>query len=460
MEVQFFIYGVPHGESIWGRVNDANYFSTFYTSCADKQKYLIQVRQAEGKTYCYYNYLVYSNIIGYDGRAGAYIGLTIRVEEAYCKDFFGVYRILDFIYNHFILGKLLKSEGDKLRFNIPNFQSAGSNIQVMEEETFRLFQLAFSTEDFISLNGFVITNGNAPTINLFDCTPDNVTATIKKFGKLAISPYYPRNKENEMQQQHSVQIQNIQQQYESKLKQQQEKSLQEKNNFDAQAKQQKAQIQQYQDEMKKKDGKLEELRRENEKNKKEMQMMGQSKKIEKLLEPIKSPIQELSRTLQQIIPEVRYEEAEAEGNSKSHRGGQRRITLLLTFLNSLLLIGVLSLVGAGYYQNKQDKETKENPVETPADNPREEIQHELENFNIDGVILDIPEHKGGKLNKNREYTVQANNPGEYAIGWIVEGAEMKGTDDKNQIKIIPNANEVKIVYIVGGKYKIREIEVK
>lgn len=458
MEVQFFVYGVPHGESIWGRVNDANYFSTFYTSCSDKQKYLIQVRQADGKNYCYYNYLVYHNIIGYDGRAGAYIGLTIRVEETYCKDFFGIYRILDFVYNHYAIGNLLKSEGDRQRFRIPNFQEGNSDIQAMEDETFRLFQSAFSTDDFISLNGFTIAGGNIQSINLYDCTSDNVVAIVKNYGKVAISPYYPRSKEHEMQQQLNLQVQTVQQQYEFKLKQQQDIFQQERNNSETKANLQKSQILQCQEEMKKKDGKIEELKRENEKYKKEIQTMGQSRKIEKLIEPIKIPIQELAKSMQQIAPEVRYEANEPRRKQNNHLGNLKNVALLLTFVNTLLIIGILFIVGFSQY--KQNKNDMDSIHEKAIKEAREKVEAELENFNINGVKLDISEYESGKLEKNKEYSVKAINSGEYAIGWIVEGAEKVDTEDKNQIKIIPKENMVKIVYIVGGKCKRREIEAK
>ena len=59
MDIEIFVHGVPNGQSFWGKEEDRNYFGNFYgQSCSDVVKYLIQTRSSNGKTYCYYNYLM------------------------------------------------------------------------------------------------------------------------------------------------------------------------------------------------------------------------------------------------------------------------------------------------------------------------------------------------------------------------------------------------------------------
>lgn len=105
MDIEIFVHGVPNGQSFWGKEEDRNYFGNFYgQSGSDAVKYLIQTRSSNGKTYCYYNYLVYQNVIGNDGREGSYFGLSIRF-DAYCKDFIGIYKILDTVFTAHVLNK-------------------------------------------------------------------------------------------------------------------------------------------------------------------------------------------------------------------------------------------------------------------------------------------------------------------------------------------------------------------
>ena len=41
MEVEFFIHGVPSGESFWGKNDDQNYFGTFYDQSSDEIKFVV-----------------------------------------------------------------------------------------------------------------------------------------------------------------------------------------------------------------------------------------------------------------------------------------------------------------------------------------------------------------------------------------------------------------------------------
>ena len=114
MEVELFVHGVPSGEGFWGKEEDRNYFGTFYDHSSDEVKFLIQTRALKGKPYCYYNYLVYKtvgsqapNIVANDGRDGSYFGITLRL-DAYCKDIVNMYRILDTVFNVYVMGNLLK----------------------------------------------------------------------------------------------------------------------------------------------------------------------------------------------------------------------------------------------------------------------------------------------------------------------------------------------------------------
>ena len=62
-------------------------------STKSEREYLsIEARKVSGKSYCYYNYLKYNNVTASDGRAGAYLGITLRF-DAYYKDILNIYQI-------------------------------------------------------------------------------------------------------------------------------------------------------------------------------------------------------------------------------------------------------------------------------------------------------------------------------------------------------------------------------
>ena len=176
MEVELFVHGVPNGVGFWGKEEDRNYFSGFYDHSSDEVKFLIQARAFKGKTYCYYNYLVYktigsqsANIVACDGRDGSYFGITLRL-DAYCKDFDNMYRILDTLYNVYIIGRVLKIEQTKLKYTAPDLASFSSTFKDIENTAILLIQKAFTPESFTNFDGFSTSSGKFHAFNLYDGT--------------------------------------------------------------------------------------------------------------------------------------------------------------------------------------------------------------------------------------------------------------------------------------------------
>jgi len=102
MDVEFFIQGKPINDEFLGKEEERSFLGNLYNNSADRQRFLIQVRNQ----YSYYSYLVYESVVGNDGRDGSYFGMTLRF-DAYCRDFMSIYRILDMAYNSYVVGKLL-----------------------------------------------------------------------------------------------------------------------------------------------------------------------------------------------------------------------------------------------------------------------------------------------------------------------------------------------------------------
>ena len=194
MTVDFILHGVPNGQDFWGASDDNHYFSTFYVQKNDKEYLSIEARKVSGKSYCYYNYLKYNNVTAADGRAGSYLGITLRF-DAYYKDVLNVYQIFEIIYNN-LLDTILDKNGEGIKFKVSKFEAAERELNDIKKKVISLIQLSATGKDFVVLNDSFFKNEDK-TISAFllDCTPENVLQALKKFGRLDISKYYPSTNE-------------------------------------------------------------------------------------------------------------------------------------------------------------------------------------------------------------------------------------------------------------------------
>ncbi len=348
MEVDLFVHGVPNGIGFWGKEEERSYFTTFYDNSTDMVKFLVQTRLLKGKPYCYYNYLVYKtagcqapNVVAYDGRDGSYFGITLRF-DAYCKDYDNMYRILDTMYNVYIVGSVLKMDKSKLKYAIPDFASVSDTLKDLENTAIELIKKAFVLGSFTRLDGFATSAGQCPAYNLYDCTSDIVLSIVKQYGRIAISPYYPSNKEVFIQQQCDAKIQTAQQQFETRLSANAETYAKEKEVINASLSSSKDQIIQLQKEIGQKGQTINQLNNEVSRLKSELKTAGQNKKVAQLTASIKGPISELTGLLSQIAP----------GNDSNIEVQKRKVTRsifkiiksiipILNFILLLLIMGVL-----------------------------------------------------------------------------------------------------------------------
>lgn len=475
MEVELFVHGVPNGESFWGKEEDRSYFSTFYDKSADEVKFLVQTCSRKEKAYCYYNYLVYKtigaqtpNVVANDGRPGSYFGMTLRL-DAYCKDIVNMYRILDTIYNVYVMGNLLKMEKAKLKYTIPDFASASSTLESIEKAAIELIRNAFSGDSFIQLDGFAMSGGNYPVCNLYDCTPESVMAAVKQYSRIAISPYYPSGKEAAIQQQCDAQIQAIQQQCDARLK----------ADADARAKEK--------SELGQKNGTISQLNSEVLRLKSEIQNMGQGKKVAQVVAPIREPIMELATILKRIAPES--SEHHTKQKDDFDFSMVKTFKSLIPFLNLILLLIIVAIL-LNPFKGTENKYSDSDALEVKIEALKKENQDlkaQLHNtkveqiqktagysvgqdedeteiaipvtpaFDINSVIIDVQGYPANvkPLKKNDIYTVVAVNGSINDGSWQVEGCEKYPTRNPNMIRIMPTADIVNISYYVGDKHKDR-----
>lgn len=486
MDAEIFVHGVPSGEDFWGKEEDRNYFGTFYDHSSDELKFLIQTRMLNGKPYCYYNYLVYKtvgsqvpNVVGNDGRDGSYFGITLRL-DAYCKDIANMFRILDTVFNVYIMGSVLKMEKSKLKYVAPNFSSISSVLETTEKATLQLVQNAFSIENFAKLDGFAMNGGNYPKYNLLDCTADTAAGLIKQYSKLAVSPYYPSSKESALQQKYNEQLQGIKQQYEARLRENEESKAKEKNEITATLSTAKSQVTKLQHDLEQKDKEIADLRRDASKYSIDIKNAGQSKKISQIVTPIVEPITELARVFKTIAPDNHSANVNKKNDSDDLAKIGKAIRLILPIINTiiLLIIAFFLLKPAASDGNETDngasakiealkKENHElrnrlNIVETSEPEPvNNEVSATNSKFDINKVVISIVGGNENALKVYSNYTVVVKNGTE---GGILrgEGCEIypMGSYSSDNMGLIPMEENFKIIYQVGNQKKEKQLKAK
>jgi len=366
MEFELFLHGTPKGQDLWGKEEDRNYFTGFYNGSQDEQQFLIETRPSNKK--CYYHYLVYKNMADSDGRSGAYFGLSIRL-DVYCKNYANIYRILDYLYNSFVLSKILNVDGNRLRYAVYSFKEADDVAKVMEQTAIQLFQKGFKKEDFQPASDFPTPAGNTVKANLYECTQENVLAALKKYGKVAMSPFYPTRKEQTLEQQHQAQLQDMQKRCTVQIQSEREKADSEKaelrnqvaaekknveriqadvQNQIAQATQDlQAKSQQLQQSLTQRESEAQKLNAEIARLKKRVDESQHSETVSKLVATIKDPINKLSQTMGHMFPDSDAPAASAMSRPSKSKSKQQETTPIgknVPLINFFLLVCVILLL--------------------------------------------------------------------------------------------------------------------
>lgn len=215
MDIEIYVHGVPKGQSFWGKEEDRIYFGNFYNNSSDKVKYLIQTRSLNGKTYCYYNYMIYQNVVDNESRSGSYFGLSIRFDE-FCKDFIGIYKILDSVFTAYVLNKVLKVQNGNYKYIISDFNSSSDLMGNIKDAIWKLLESTLTDDSICSLDKFPVGGTSLPSKNLYEIKADDVEACLRKYGMIALSPYYPTDRENAMAKQYESKLLSEKKQYEEK----------------------------------------------------------------------------------------------------------------------------------------------------------------------------------------------------------------------------------------------------
>lgn len=394
MEVDLFFHGVPSGESFWGKTDDKDYFSTFYDGGTDIVKFLIQCRSVNGKQYCYYNYLLYNNIVSNNGRPGSHFDMSLRF-DAYCKDFANVYRILDLLFNTMVKGDILTSVQDKLKYSLSDFASVDSKLNNIQNKAIEIISSSFKGDSFITLSGFSVSDGNFPILNLYDCNNDTVLSALKKYGKIALSPYYVTRREQELKKQCESSIVNFQKQCDTTIREKEHSFETERINYNHNLSSAKQEMVRLQSEVEQKDKQIVELRHNNDELNAQIKKIGQVKKINEIVDSLKKPVNDLNT----LLDEFTMPQHNTAANQKSNKNKKnpdspksksyfekRNNKIILWSIVILVFIVILFL----FYVRKDgntSSETKETSQRENVISNFSETQNKQESANYDGANL-------------------------------------------------------------------------
>lgn len=294
MDVEFFLHGIPNGEDFWGKEEERSFFGTFYDSSSDNLKFLIQARTIGGKPYFYYSYLVYADVVDNNGRPGSYFGMTLRLDE-YCKEFMNLYRILDTVYNSYVVGKLLVNDKSKLKYSVPKF--GNFSINGIYDKVKRLLQDTLSNDSFSKVGNISLGGNPYRKCNLYDCTNDTVLSDIRQYGKIAISPYYPSMNESSMQQQCDNRINAIRKQCEERINATASQYAQKEQTANAAIRELQSQNAQLNASIQQRNADVNRLQQKVNELSNALNQERQNKDIERLVEQIKEPVKSLAEIL-------------------------------------------------------------------------------------------------------------------------------------------------------------------
>ena len=196
MQFSYYLHGTPYGFKYVGNPDEeAQFFKRYYNGKRDIDEFRIETRQVNGKSYVYYTYILGANV--YDGqnmRPGAYMGITIRLDQYYVRAR-NFYLLIDSFF-HSYWENVLPQNGSNRYFKVTNFGSLTKDLGKLEA----LIMNCFSPNDLKPLQSIVY-NATPIDINVGEADDTIVYNSIMQNGNVSLSFLHEVSAINNMQQQ-------------------------------------------------------------------------------------------------------------------------------------------------------------------------------------------------------------------------------------------------------------------
>lgn len=185
MDAEFFIHGPRH--AFYGKPEDSQYCQLFDNSqIKDEIRFIVEVRKAGNGRWCtYYNYCRYANVLDIDGRSGAYIGLTVRL-DAYYANLRNMYTVLEAIFMSRVVGLLVKKIPSGFQYIVADFKNSHQSILTNVEKNLGAMLMAIIADDEVFTIDSSFSSGGKEIIKGLDDNQYSAArlSDIKKSGKL------------------------------------------------------------------------------------------------------------------------------------------------------------------------------------------------------------------------------------------------------------------------------------
>lgn len=473
IDIEFYIHGVPKGNDVWGNAQDPLYskdqvyLESFYrTSETDRIKFLVEIRDVYGVRYCYCTYLRYADVVGSENRDGSYFGMTIRINR-YCSDIRGLYRLLEQIYNNYILGDILKESGTKVKYVESSLKNVNGKLVSVRFLVLKWFEEWFksSSNYKIDFNDFNIPDKKSIyKVSLSDCTEGYISNILKKFGIVAISPFYNTIKENKLDEECKQEIEKITKAKDSEIDSLNTSLSKEKKHSTTLSLQ------------------IEELNKDRE-------------SLQRTIDALKNDKRHYETALNEGVKKVLHAAVSKAGEDvaspkiEGRKSFADKIVSIIQFILIVFITGLCSFFACndlGVFKNKKGAETN-NTNSTEVVKLQEEKKgldnriRELENDNVElkkknealekqlaekndskqqqpealpVPRIDIQEFKkaSDKFEVGKEYSISIKNLPETKGGeWKVENADIRQDDEKGCKILIKDGDKVNIKYLRDGE---------
>lgn len=188
MNVEFQIHGVlSSGQKQW-KQEDQDYYKQFYSDQTEDVLMIVEIVNRPHGVSTYYNYLRNNNILS--ARVGAYFGMTMRIDGAFCRDVKSIFMILDNLFNKMMVGSLLVQKGEKYEYAIDSFASQNDYLLQVEKQFSNMLNAFCSPQDFFEISSAYTSQGMKQSVNASEITIPMAVETIKQRAKLYLSPTY------------------------------------------------------------------------------------------------------------------------------------------------------------------------------------------------------------------------------------------------------------------------------
>lgn len=186
MSYKIYLHGTPHGQTYIGGDDIKSWIESFYNhkeSTGDFPYLEIEIT----KDFSLYTYIASRNLIGADGRSGAYFGISLKLEGQYCRSIENLYNLLEKIYHDFCLDTIISSRSK--RYLVSKFPEARLQERLVYDAIYDFYKKYHPQLDIDELHGLNLPKG-VKNFNINEVDSPIFFETLRN-NRIRVSKYFP-----------------------------------------------------------------------------------------------------------------------------------------------------------------------------------------------------------------------------------------------------------------------------